>query len=146
MADHFEDYDAVNSPQHYNCPFKVKPLTCDFFFSLMPSHLANAFKYTWRAGRKPGVPMRLDLRKAIESLRLWSDVDQGWAAIAGAGQAYPNQLYLQHAYVELLSDETEDVTEQWRMYSLEAIVFGATERARDILEEKLVEVMRNETV
>ena len=146
MVDFFDDYALVNNPKHYQCPFKVKPLTCDFFFALMPSHLANAFKYTWRAGRKPGVSLRLDLRKALESLRLWDDVDQGWAAIAGADQAYPNQLYLQHAYAELLSDATEVVTEQWRMDALEAIVFGRAAGARAILETKLEEVLRDETV
>ena len=54
--------DIVNHPEHYNAhPSGIECITIIEWF---PCNIANAVKYLWRAGLKPGTDTVTDLRKA----------------------------------------------------------------------------------
>lgn len=112
----------VHRPQHYECPFKLNKITCDTFVSLMPFYLGCAFKYIWRAGRKPGEPLLRDLGKASESIELWWDVRDGWTE--HGTKLYPNELTLRYLF-EILINSDCDEENRWRLSLLESIVHNA---------------------
>lgn len=65
-----QPHDAVNHPRHYCLPGGLECI--DVIEALeLPFHLANAFKYLWRAGRK--LDAVEDVRKAIWYLQRWVD-------------------------------------------------------------------------
>lgn len=56
------DYEQVVHPQHYQLKNGLEVMD---LVEGMPFCLGNAIKYLLRAGKKPGVPMELDLQKAV---------------------------------------------------------------------------------
>lgn len=128
----------VHRPKHYECPFPIKKITCDTFVSLMPFYLGCAFKYVWRAGRKPGESLIRDLGKAAECIDLWWDVIDGWTK--HGTDLYPNELTLRYMFEVLLRDEVDD-NEQWRLDLLEMIVHNYA--PQDIINRITDEIRRN---
>jgi len=58
-----ESYETINHPPHYNkhpCGIECVKVIQEF-----PFNIGTAVKHLWRAGMKPGVDIREDLRKAI---------------------------------------------------------------------------------
>lgn len=71
------DHDPVDHPRHYCLPSGLECI--DVIEALgLPFHLANAFKYLWRAGRK--LDEVEDVRKAIWYLQRWVDRHEEVAA------------------------------------------------------------------
>ena len=136
MIDLDEYYKWANNPQHYQCPFKLKAMTCDFFVGLLPFYLGCALNMFGALAAKKGESLERDLLKALECLKLWNDVEDGWRLLA-PGQDYPNQLYLMHAFKCLLRAATENTAEQWRMDALEWLLDGSWASARGNIEARL---------
>lgn len=60
MAD--EQYEQIDHPRHYNQhPAGIEAIDV---IEHWPCNIANAVKYLWRAGLKPGIDAETDLRKA----------------------------------------------------------------------------------
>jgi hypothetical protein len=57
-----EHYEEVHHPDHYLLPDGVEVID---LVEHLPFNVANALKYLFRAGRKPGVDADIDRRKAI---------------------------------------------------------------------------------
>ena len=128
------DMGKVIAPKHYQSPFTQNRVDCDFFVDLLPFWLGNAFKYVWRAGRKEGSNVRLDLNKAMESMRKWNMIQEAWHY----------ETYM-HKYQGVLLDffctlfDQVDLTplEMARKNALEAILIGDTFMANSSIERML---------
>jgi hypothetical protein len=57
-----QPYEEVSHPDHYQLPGGIEVLD---IVEGMSFNLGNAVKYLLRAGKKPGVPMETDLKKAV---------------------------------------------------------------------------------
>jgi hypothetical protein len=64
----------VDHPNHYQLPGGIEVLD---IVEDMSFNLGNATKYLLRAGKKPGVPARTDLRKAMFYIQREIDRERG---------------------------------------------------------------------
>ena len=69
-----QPYEEVDHPNHYQLPGGIEVLD---IVEDMSFNLGNATKYLLRAGKKPGVPARTDLRKAMFYIQREIDRERG---------------------------------------------------------------------
>jgi len=129
--------EKVVAPKHYGPIFKQHTIGCDFFVGMLPFWLGMAFKYIWRAGRKEGASMRLDINKASECMRKWKMSSYAWEALE---DAYPGQTRLMLLFREVFTLEADDPKEQWRLDALWNVLRGDEERVDEYLMDKLDEI------
>ena len=115
--------DPVNHPSHYTGGPNLGRLECLDITRWMPFTLGNAFKYTFRAGKKDPTRFVEDLQKARFYLLAWKDLEP-WHTTLYHGRA-PAEAFL------FKTDARQ--WEMWRYRALRAIVRGDADEAIDTI-------------
>ena len=120
--------DMVNHPPHYTNGPRMGELECIEVRHWLPSDLADAFKYVWRAGKKDPAKMAEDLQKAKFYLLDWRDELRTWQSALYHGRAAAEILFFKTDYRQW---------ESWRYRALRSILCGNVEDAISIVEYQL---------
>ena len=111
--------DPVNHPSHYTSGPDLGRLECLDITRWMPFTLGNAFKYTFRAGKKDPTRFVEDLQKARFYLLEWKTLEP-WQTTLYHGRAPAEAFLFKTDYRQW---------ESWRYNALRAIVRGDAEEA-----------------
>ena len=130
-------FDKVIAPKHYGPIFKQYTIGCDYFVSYLPFWLGMAFKYIWRAGRKEGADIKLDINKASECMRKWTISHNIWYT---GEDIYKGASELQNLFKTVFTLEADDPKEQWRLDALYCVLHGDEQHVDNYLGEKLDEL------
>jgi hypothetical protein len=119
-----EAHDMVNHPPHYMDGPSLGKLECLDITRWLPFTLGNAFKYTWRAGKKNPERFVEDLEKALFYLREWNDLAP-WRTTLYHGRAPAEAFFFKTDFRQW---------ESWRYRALRSILCGnADEAIRELL-------------
>jgi hypothetical protein len=111
--------DMVNHPPHYTNGPRMGELECIEVRHWLPSDLADAFKYVWRAGKKDPTKFVEDLDKAYFYLEDWNMLEP-WHDTLYRITSTPRVLFFR---ADLSS------MEPWRRAVLKAIVLNDVSEA-----------------
>ena len=111
--------DPVNHPNHYTDGPSLGKLECLDITRWLPFTLGNAFKYTWRAGKKNPERFVEDLEKALFYLREWNDLAP-WHTTLYHGRAPAEAFFFKTDFRQW---------ESWRYRALRSILCGNVEEA-----------------
>lgn len=109
--------DSVVSPSHYvsDAP-TLEPMELTM---RLPHPLASAFEYVYRAGKKPGVPAEVDLRKAAFWLKSAADrIDAGLVFPRPSETIYP-LLYIFAQKTKFAEVILREMLKRYRLDSVE---------------------------
>lgn len=111
--------DMVNHPPHYTNGPKMGELECIEVRHWLPSDLADAFKYVWRAGKKDPTKFVEDLDKAYFYLEDWNMLEP-WHDTLYRITSTPRALFFRADLSGM---------EPWRRAVLKAIVLNDVSEA-----------------
>ena len=119
--------DMVNHPSHYTEGPSLGKLECLDVTRWMPFTLGNAFKYTWRAGKKNPAYFVEDLRKARFYLVEWKGL-LPWRVALYNGNPVSIAMFLKSDFRQW---------EPWRYRALRAIAEGSVEKALEEIDQQI---------
>lgn len=119
--------DMVNHPGHYTGGPALGRLECLDITRWMPFTLGNAFKYTFRAGKKDPTKFVEDLEKARFYVLAWKDMEP-WHSTLYHGRAPAEAFLFKTDYRQW---------DNWRYRTLRALVRGDADEALGVLNEQI---------
>lgn len=119
--------DPVNHPAHYTGGPSLGELECIEIRRWLPSDLADAFKYVWRAGKKCPDKFAEDLRKAYFYLEDWKSLEP-WHGTLYRITSAPRTLLFKADLSKM---------EAWRRQALRTIVLNYPDEAMDHIGEQI---------
>jgi len=119
--------DMVNHPSHYTNGPSLGELECIEVRHWLPSDLADAFKYVWRAGKKCPEKFVEDLQKAYFYLDDWKTLE-AWHDTLFRITSAPRTLFFKADLSKM---------ESWRRSALIAILLNDASTAQDYIGEQI---------